>query len=308
MTPRAAAALLPILLPAALAAQQDLPPYRRADLPVETRVQDLLGRMTREEKFWQLYLQPGDSTTPAGEGRYGVQLTTSGTMLDAARQVNRLQRRFTDSTRLGVPIIPVAEALHGVVAPGATAFPQAIGLAASWDTVLMGEVATAIAEEARARGIRQVLSPVLNLATDARWGRVEETYGEDPLLAAAMGASFIGPFERRGIVTTPKHFVANVGDGGRDSYPIEWSERRLRERELVPFEHALRAAGARSVMAAYNSVDGRPASASRWLLTDLLRHEWRFGGVAMSDAGGVGGANVLHGTASGYADATAQAL
>jgi beta-glucosidase len=303
-----AVALLLGLCPGVLTAQGAVPPYRRADLPVEQRVQDLVGRMTPEEKFWQLYFHPGDTTADAGSGRYGIQLTTSGSILDAVRQVNRVQRRFTDSTRLGIPFIAVAEALHGVVAPGATAFPQAIGLAASWDTALLGEVATAIANEARARGIRQVLSPVLNLATDARWGRVEETYGEDPWLAGRMGEAFIRPFELAGIVTTPKHFVANVGDGGRDSYPIELSQRRLREVELAPFERAIRRAGARSLMAAYNSVDGRPASASSWLLQRLLRDEWRFSGVVMSDAGGVGGANVLHGTAVDYADATAQAL
>ncbi|HSB53944.1 MAG TPA: glycoside hydrolase family 3 N-terminal domain-containing protein, partial [Gemmatimonadales bacterium] len=272
------------------------------------QVPELLARMTPEEKFWQLYLHPGDTTAAAGAGRYGIQLNSTGSALDAVRQLNRVQRRFTDSTRLGIPIIPVAEALHGVVAPGATVFPQAIGLAASWDTALMGEVATAIAREARARGIRQVLSPVLNLATDARWGRVEETYGEDPWLAGRMGEAFIRPFESIGIVTTPKHFVANVGDGGRDSYPIELSERRLRAVELAPFERAVKQAGAGSVMAAYNSVDGRPASASAWLLQRLLKDEWHFGGVVISDAGGVGGANVLHGTAADYADATAQAI
>lgn len=299
-----------LCLPGPLAGQAL--PYRDATLPVETRVQDLLARMTPEEKFWQLYLHPADGGggggATAGGGRYGIQVRTEGGMLEALRQVNLVQHDALSRSRLGIPLIPVAEALHGVVAPGATAFPQAIALAATWDTALMGEVATVIAAEARARGIRQVLSPVLNLATDARWGRVEETYGEDPWLAALMGEAFIRPFESRGVVTTPKHFVANVGEGGRDSYPIEWSERRLRTRELPPFRRALAGGPARSVMAAYNSVDGRPASASPWLLTRLLRDEWGFEGVVLSDAGGVGGANVLHGTAADYADATAQAI
>lgn len=302
--------LLVAALPAALGAQAGPAPWQDPARPAAERAADLLPRLTPAEKFWQLYLHPGDSTSgrEAGPGRYGIQVRTEGGALDALRQVNRVQADALAGSRLRIPLIPVAEALHGVVAPGATAFPQAIGLAATWDTALMREVATVIAAEARARGIRQVLSPVLNLATDARWGRVEETYGEDPWLAGLLGQAFIQPFEQRGIVTTPKHLVANVGDGGRDSYPIEWSERRLRARELPPFQRALGAAGARSVMAAYNSVDGRPASASRWLLTDLLRAEWRFDGVVMSDAGGVGGANVLHGTATDYADATAQAL
>jgi beta-glucosidase len=279
-----------------------------APSPVAAQVPELLARMIPEEKFWQLYLHPGDSTVVAGPGRYGVQVGTTGNAVDAVRQLNQVQHRFVDRTRLGIPIIPVAEALHGVVAPGATVFPQAIGLAATWDTALMGAVATAIAGEARARGIRQVLSPVLNLATDGRWGRVEETYGEDPWLASRMGEAFIRPFELSGIVTTPKHFVANVGEGGRDSYPIELSEARLRRFELVPFEGAVHNAGARSIMAAYNSVAGRPASANAWLLRRLLKDEWGFPGVVISDAGGVGGANVLHGTATDYADATGQAM
>ncbi|MBK7350303.1 MAG: glycoside hydrolase family 3 C-terminal domain-containing protein [Gemmatimonadetes bacterium] len=302
--------LLLATLPAALHGQGTRAPYQDPARPIEARVADLLPRLTPTEKFWQLYLHPGDSSSGrgAGPGRYGIQVQAAGGAIEALRQVNRVQADALAGSRLGIPLIPVAEALHGVVGEGATAFPQAIALAATWDTALMREVATAIATEARARGIRQVLSPVLNLATDARWGRVEETYGEDPWLAGLMGQAFIQPFEQRGIVTTPKHFVANVGDGGRDSYPIEWSERRLRERELPPFRHALREGGARGLMAAYNSVDGRPASASAWLLRDVLRGEWGFGGVVMSDAGGVGGANVLHGTATDYADATAQAM
>ena len=274
------------------------------------RAQDLLARLTAEEKFWQLFLHPGDSASGQGPGssRYGIQVRTTGTAADAARQLNAVQRDLMARSRLAIPMIPVEEALHGVTAPGATAFPQAIALAATWDTALMGQVATAIAREARARGIRQVLSPVVNLATDVRWGRTEETYGEDPVLASAMGRAFVAPFEAAGIVTTPKHFVANVGDGGRDSYPIEWSERRLLEEALPPFAALLRDGPSRSVMAAYNSVDGRPASASPWLLTDLLRQRWRSDAVVISDAGGVGGANVLHGTATDYADATAQAM
>lgn len=295
-------------LPAFLGAQEARPPYRDPARPVGQRAADLLARMTLEEKFWQLFLHPGDSATLAGAGRYGVQVRTTGSSRDAARQLNAVQRRFVEGTRLGIPVILVDEALHGVAEPGAVVFPQAIALAATWDTALVGRVAAATAREARARGIRQVLSPVLNLASDARWGRVEETYGEDPWLAGVLAEAFVRPLEAAGIVTTPKHLVANVGEGGRDSYPIEWSVRRLRELELPPFERALVHSGARSVMAAYNSVDGAPASAAPWLLRDLLRGAWGFPGVVISDAGGVGGANVLHGTAVDYADATARAL
>ena len=132
--------------------------------------------------------------------------------------------------------------MHGLARDGATMFPAAIGLAASWDAPLMTRVAGAIAAEARSRGIRQVLSPVINIADDVRWGRVEETYGEDPYLSSAMATAYVSALERAGVVTTPKHFIANVGEGGRDSYPIDHSARALAERYFPPFVAALQPA------------------------------------------------------------------
>jgi beta-glucosidase len=210
-----------------------------------------------------------------------------------AERINAIQRYFVEDTRLGIPIIPFDEAVHGLTRPGATVFPQAIALAASWDVQLMEQVAAAIARETRSRGIRQVLSPVLNIADDVRWGRVEETYGEDPYLASAMGTAFVRAFEGLAVITTPKHLVANVGEGGRDSYPIQLSERVLFERYLPPFEAALRA-GARSVMTAYNSVDGLPATQNPRLLNGILKGAWGFEGFVISDAAATGGATVLH--------------
>jgi len=145
-----------------------------------------------------------------------------------------------DQTRLGIPMIAFDEALHGLVRNNATVFPQSIALAATWDTLLMQEVATAIAFETESRGIRQILSPVINLASDPRWGRTEETYGEDPYLSSMMGMAYIGAFERKNIITTPKHFIANVGDGGRDSYPIHFNERKLYENDFVPFINVIK--------------------------------------------------------------------
>jgi beta-glucosidase len=191
--------------------------------------------------------------------------------------------------------------------PDATIFPQSIALAATFDRELMHRVADAIAAESRARGIRQVLSPVVNLADDVRWGRVEETYGEDPFLASEMSRIFVEAFERLGVVATPKHFVANVGAGGRDSYPIEHSERRLMERDFPPFQAAL-GAGARSIMTAYNSVDGSPATQNRRLLTDILKTAWGFPGFVISDAAATGGATVLHMTEPNTAAAAQHAL
>ena len=295
------AALLWLVLLPGPAHSQELP-YRNARLPVETRVSDLLARMTLEEKFWQLFMIPGDLDDPAHDyshGIFGLQISTDSTASSTssarahAERINAIQRFFVERTRLAIPIIPFDEALHGLTRAGATVFPQAIALAATWDTALVGRVAQAIARETGSRGVRQVLSPVVNIANDVRWGRVEETYGEDPLLASLMGRAFIGPFERAGIVTTPKHFVANVGDGGRDSYPIDIGERLLEEQFFPPFKAAI-SGGARSVMTAYNSVHGSPATQNRWLLTDKLKRAWGFEGFVISDAAATGGATVLH--------------
>ena len=292
------------------------PPYRDPQLPVESRVRDLLGRMTPEEKFWQLFMIPGDlddSRNDYSHGIFGLQIRPSGdtalvTAKRHAQKINDVQRYFVEKTRLGIPIIPFEEALHGLSASRATVFPQAIGLAATWDTALMGRVAGAAAVETRSRGIRQALSPVINIANDVRWGRVEETYGEDPWLTSQMAKAFVGAFEKSGVIATPKHFIANVGDGGRDSYPIDINERLLDELYFPPFKASIQEAGARSVMSSYNSVSGVPASQNRWLLTDKLKRQWGFRGFVISDAAATGGATVLHMTETSTASATKDAL
>jgi beta-glucosidase len=293
------------LLPGSAAAQDSPPrPWLDARLPAAERTRLLLAAMSPREKFWQLFMIPGDLDDPSHDysaGVFGLQIRLPGepalrglpTARIHAERVNAIQRWFVERTRLGVPIIPFEEALHGFAGPGATTFPQAIALAASWDTSLLGRVAAATARETRSRGIRQVLSPVVNLATDVRWGRTEETFGEDPFLASLMAAGFVAAFEQSGVIATPKHFVANVGEGGRDSYPIESSERALRELHFPPFEAAI-SAGARSIMTAYNSVDGEPATQNAWLLSEVLRRRWGFGGFVISDAAATGGATVLH--------------
>jgi beta-glucosidase len=288
------------------------PVYKDPSRPIDERVRDLLSRMTLQEKFWQLYMIPGDLDDPAHDysnGVFGLQIRRkSPDARTHAERINAIQRYFVRHTRLGIPIIPFEEALHGVHMPGAISFPQAIALAATWDPALVARVAEAIARETRTRGIRQVLSPVVNIADDVRWGRVEETYGEDPVLASVMGRAFVEAFERAGVVATPKHFVANVGEGGRDSYPVQHSERLLRERYYPPFVVAVRQAGARSVMTAYNSVDGSPATQNRRLLTDLLKGEWAFRGFVISDAAATGGATVLHRTEQNTVSAAKNAI
>jgi beta-glucosidase len=307
-------------------AQTDLP-YKNASLPVDDRVKDLLSRMTPEEKFWQLFMIPGDldnaDSTQYRNGIFGLQVSAAskgdaaGQMLNyntsengliLARKINSIQKHFVEKTRLNIPIIAFDEALHGVVREGATSFPQAIALAATWDTSLMHSVATAIARETKARGIRDILTPVVNIASDVRWGRTEETYGEDPFLASAMGVAFVSAFEKMNIITTPKHFVANVGDGGRDSYPIHWDERLLDEIYFPSFKACIERGGSRSVMSAYNTVDGTSASSNNWLLMQQLKGDWKFGGFVISDANAVGGDVVLHHTAKDYAEAGKNAI
>lgn len=285
--------------------------YRDASAPAEAREQDLLRRMTPDEKFWQLFMVAGDfqgDITRYHDGLFGLQVAADVNSINATARGNEIQRHFVEDTRLGIPIILFAEALHGLVQSDATVFPQAIGLAASFDTALMHDVSRATAQECRSRGVRQVLSPVVNIASDVRWGRTEETYGEDPFLASELGVAFVFEFERLGVITTPKHFIANVGDGGRDSFPIQISERLLREIYLPPFEACIRRGGSRSIMTSYNSYDGSPCSANDWLNNRLLKKELDFGGFIISDAGAVGGANVLHFTAADYAEAGKKAI
>jgi beta-glucosidase len=308
-------------------AAQTMAPYKNPALPVEQRVADLLSRMTPEEKFWQLFMIPGDldkaDSTQYKNGIFGFQVSASskgdagGQMLNygtsesglvLARKINSIQRYFVEHTRLGIPIIAFDEALHGLVRDGATVFPQSIALAASFDTALMRQVATAIATETKARGIRDILSPVVNIASDVRWGRTEETYGEDPFLAAEMGVAFVSPFEKMGIITTPKHFIANVGDGGRDSYPIHFNERLLDEIYFPPFKACIERGGSRSVMTAYNTLDGVSCSANNWLLMQTLKKNWHFNGFVISDANAVGGDIVLHHTARNYGEAGKNAV
>lgn len=302
-------------------------PYQNKNLATKQRVEDLLGRMTQEEKFWQLFMIPGDlddakpnqyrngifgfQVSAGAKGDAGGQLLSYNTKENAkvlARKINAIQKYFVEESRLGIPIIAFDEALHGLVRDGATAFPQSIAMASTWDTVLISKVGAQIAQETKLRGIRQILSPVVNLASDVRWGRTEETYGEDPTLTTAMGLAFIQQFEKRGIITTPKHFIANVGDGGRDSYPINYSARFLEETHFVPFKKLIQQGGARSIMTAYNSLNGTASSSNNWLLQNKLKKEWGFKGFVISDANAVGGEVVLHNTAKDYAESGKHAI
>jgi beta-glucosidase len=202
-----------------------------------------------------------------------------------------VQKWLKENTRLGIPVLFHDECLHGHVAPKGTSYPQAIALASTWDPNLLHEVFTATAAEARARGVQQCLAPVLDLARDPRWGRTEETYGEDPYLVTRLGVAAITGFQGPGpgidkahVLATAKHFaVHGQPEGGTNVAPGNYSERVIREYFLKPFEAAVIEAHVQSVMPSYNEIDGIPSHSNRHLLQDVLRQEWGFTGLVASD-------------------------
>ena len=206
----------------------------------------------------------------------------------AARAVNRIQKYLRENTRLGIPALFHEECLSGYMGKRGTTFPQSIGLASTFNPELVEEIAKAIRKQLLAIGARQGLSPVLDIARDLRWGRMEETYGEDPYLVACMAVAYVkglqGSDPKEGVLATLKHFVGHgAPEGGRNHSPVDVSERVLREVHMFPFEAAVRVAKAGSVMNAYHDIDGVPCAASRKLLTDILRGEWGFDGIVVSD-------------------------
>jgi beta-glucosidase len=287
------------------------PLYKNPSLAIEARVQDLLGRMTTEEKILQMLCYSGmnqKSFDPRGglvdsvNNYYlsrGVGFCGADgrdmTMREQAEIANKIQKFLLEKSRLGIPAIDLAEGLHGYMAAGATSFPQAIALASTWDTTLVEQVYAAAAREARARGSQQFLSPVIDLGREPRWGRFEETFGEDPWLVSRMGLAAVHGFQGRTIpigkehvAVTLKHFAGHgQPEGGRNTAPVNFSERIFRETHLYPFEVAVKQGHARSIMASYNEWDGVPNHINKKLLTDILRGEWGFNGYVMSDGGGI---------------------
>jgi beta-glucosidase len=290
-------------------------PYRNPKLSVDKRVADLLKRMTPAEKVAQLisvnweHTHLDDAKTHAFSPELAQKLiadgvgeiTRPGDRHDAAGAItfaNDIQKFLIEKTRLGIPTLLHEEALHGFVAPAGTSFPQAIGLAATFDPALAEQVFTVAARQARARGVQHVLAPVLDVARDPRWGRIEETYGEDPYLVTRMGVAAVrgfqgrrapdAPVDAQHVLATAKHFTAHgTPEGGRNTAPGNYSAHVLREVFLPPFEAAVREAGVATVMASYNEVDGVPSHGNHWLLGDLLRGEYGFSGLVVSDYFGV---------------------
>lgn len=274
-------------------------------------------------------LQPALAAAPAGQTSAQVPPGTSGAALD--RAVTALMARMTldekilqllanppnGVPRLGIPDLRWGEVLHGVVSDGATSFPQAIAMGSTWDPALLREMGTVVAQEARAVGIQQGYAPMLGLARDPRWGRVEESYGEDPFLVAQLGVAYIEGLQGTGadrldanhILATPKHFVADgepwAGANGED---IETSERTLREIYMPPFEAAVTVAHAAAIMPAHHAINGVPSHANAWLLQQVLRKEWGFQGFTVSDMGDIPKLFDGHSYARSYEDAAAMAL
>lgn len=305
------------------------PLYRDASAPVDARVQDLLSRMTLEEKIAQIttiwagktgiqddnlnfdparardahphglghIARPSDrrGAEPGGESRWR-------TLRDTVQYINAIQRYAVEETRLGIPALFHEEALHGYASADATSFPQSIALASSWDTDLVQRVNTVIAREVRARGVPLVLSPVVDIARDPRWGRIEETFGEDPYLVGEMGVAAVKglqgdtlPLADNRVFATLKHMTGHgQPESGTNVGIAPFGERTLREYFFPPFEQVVERTELGALMASYNEIDGVPSHVNKWMLNDVLRGEWGFEGAVVSDYDAIAQLQRLH--------------
>nr|WP_238475403.1 glycoside hydrolase family 3 N-terminal domain-containing protein [Sphingomonas cavernae] len=314
---------------------QGRPLYKDAKAPVAARVEDLLDRMTLDEKVAQIITlwatkrdimdelafnpakaraayphgfgqvgRPSDrrGATPAGIGPAGGTGARWRSPKDTVDFVNAVQRHAVTETRLGIPVLFHEEALHGYMATDATMFPQAIALASSFDTGLMRDVSSVIAREVRSRGVHLALSPVVDIVRDPRWGRIEETFGEDPYLVAEMGVAAVEGLQGKGetlapdkVFATLKHMTGHgQPESGVNVAPAQLSERDLRENFFPPFEQIVRRTSVAAVMPSYNEIDGVPSHANKWLITDVLRGEWGFKGAVVSDYFAIDELSTLH--------------
>jgi beta-glucosidase len=317
-------------------------PYKNPTLPVETRVADLLSRMTLEEKVgqllcplgWEMYKIKGNDVLPSDKFKQLIKDRNAGMLWAtyradpwtkktlatglnpalAAKAGNALQKYVMENTRLGIPLFLAEEAPHGHMAIGTTVFPTGIGMAATWSPQLINEVGKAIGKEIRLQGGHISYGPVLDLARDPRWSRVEETFGEDPVLTGEIGKAMVaglggGDLSRPySTLATLKHFLAyGISESGQNGNPSFAGMRELHENFLPPFRQAINA-GALSVMTSYNSMDGIPCTANHYLLTELLRDEWKFKGFVVSDLYSIEGIHQNHFVASTMKEAAVMAL
>ncbi len=324
---------------AGVAHSADAEIYKNPDLSVDQRIADLLSRMTLEEKVAQLtstmemlgFGSDAQKSFVDKEGnflperaaeifRHGIgQISRPGGRRgprEMAEFTNMIQKWMLENTRLGIPVMFHEEALHGLASRGATSFPQAIALSSTWNCDLVHEVFTATALETRSRGAQQVLSPVLDIVRDPRWGRTEETYGEDPYLAARLGVAAVTGFQgnapfidKAHVIATGKHFaVHGQPENGTNVGPANYSERVIREYFLVPFEAAVKEAKLQSIMPSYNEIDGIPSHANRELLEGILRREWGFEGHTVSDYYGIKELKEKQFVAESFEDCAIQAI
>ncbi|WP_350347510.1 glycoside hydrolase family 3 N-terminal domain-containing protein [Agromyces sp. G08B096] len=308
------------------------PAWRDASLPPAERAAALIAELTLEEKIAQLYgvwvgasaeggdVAPNqhemsgdvdlDDLLPKGLGQltrpFGTAPVDPGL---GALSLARTQRRIVADSRLGIPALAHEECLAGFAAWGATAYPVPLSWAATFDPDLIERMSRRIGEDLRSVGVHQGLAPVLDVVRDARWGRVEETMGEDPYLVGTVGAAYVRGLEAAGVVATLKHFVGySASKAGRNLAPVSVGPRELADVLLPPFEMVLREGRPRSVMNAYTDLDGVPTAADAALLTDLLRDVWGFTGTVVADYFAVAFLHTLHGTAGSLGDAAAAAL
>ena len=302
-------------------------PYKDPAVPVAQRVEDLLGRMTLDEKIaqmqctWQekpliqqadgqfsadkarkvypnglgMIARPSDRQLGQAAGAGDTGRVVNRNAFETATYINAIQKWAVEQTRLGIPLFMHEESLHGYVARDATSFPQAIGLASSFDPDLTRKVFSVAAREMRARGANLALAPVVDVAREPRWGRIEETYGEDPYLCGEMGKAAVLGFSGESkqlakdkVYATLKHMTGHgQPESGTNIGPAEVSERTLREEFFPPFEKLIKETNVCAVMPSYNEIGGIPSHANRWLLTKVLREEWGFKGVTVSDYFGI---------------------
>lgn len=307
-----------------------LPPWRDPALPVADRVGALLREMTIEEKIAQLGSFWADKDTQSvapmqdafgGNGsvedacRHGLGHLTRVfgsrpvTATEGAARLVQLQRSVLEHSRLGIPALVHEECLTGFTTHGATVYPAPIAWAATFDPELVERMACAIGADLRACGVQQGLAPVLDVVRDYRWGRVEETFGEDPYLVAMLGTAYVRGLEGAGVAATLKHFAGySASRAGRNHGPAPMGRRELQDVILTPFETAIAVGGAQAVMQSYAEVDGVPAAADPWLLTEVLRQDWQFTGTVVSDYWGVPFLASMHRVAADQDEAGVQAL
>lgn len=304
-------------------------PYQDPGLPVEQRVSDLLSRMTDDEKIRQLDMYHGsdvtdmpthdattysEAKTAAAIGQMGI-----GSIHDlypvSASIDNQIQHYAMEHTRLHIPVMFIEEGLYGYCAVGSTYFPIPLELASSWDTSLVHAVGHVIASEARSHGVDMILGPVIGLARDPRWGRVEETYGEDPYLAGMNATAMVKGLQgdsldqEDAVISEPKHFAMHsIPEAGSNTSPVSIGEREARSSFLYVFEKAVRDGGAMGIMAAYSEDDGIPCVDNKWLLTEVLRNEWGFRGMVVSDLGAIKMTIENHHVAADIPDALSRTL